>query len=102
MPNQISNPLALIAELTHRCPLHCVYCSNPLEMHARANELSTETWTRVFKEAPATGVLQAAFTGVEPLARAHGVALSRAPPSPTLSATSITPSLAFVPVNRTS
>jgi len=78
MPNQISNPLALIAELTHRCPLHCVYCSNPLEMHARANELSTETWTRVFKEAAATGVLQADFTGGEPLARADVVELVRA------------------------
>jgi len=69
MPNEISNPLALIAELTHRCPLHCVYCSNPLEMQARTNELSTETWTRVFQEAAAAGVLQADFTGGEPLAR---------------------------------
>src|SRR5712692_10416326 len=77
MPNQISNPLALIAELTHRCPLHCVYCSNPLEMQARANELSTEIWTRVFKEAAATGVLQADFTGGEPLARPDIVELVR-------------------------
>ncbi len=78
MPNEISNPLALIAELTHRCPLHCVYCSNPLEMQARANELSTEIWTRVFKEAAATGVLQADFTGGEPLARPDIVELVRA------------------------
>ena len=48
-----SNPLALIAELTHRCPLHCVYCSNPLELQPRANELSTEIWTSVFQEAAA-------------------------------------------------
>src|SRR6267378_1591569 len=44
-------PLALIAELTHRCPLRCVYCSNPLELRARSEELSTETWVRAFEEA---------------------------------------------------
>ena len=65
----VPTPLALIAELTHRCPLHCVYCSNPLELDARANELSTDQWTRVFREAAGLGVLQADFTGGEPLAR---------------------------------
>jgi len=65
----LSNPLALVAELTHRCPLHCVYCSNPLELQARGNELSTETWSRVFREAAEAGVLQADFTGGEPMAR---------------------------------
>lgn len=64
-----TNPLALIAELTHRCPLHCVYCSNPLELSQRSNELPTEVWTRVFREAAELGVLQADFTGGEPLAR---------------------------------
>jgi pyrroloquinoline quinone biosynthesis protein E len=63
------SPLALIAELTHRCPLHCVYCSNPLELSHRADELSTEVWTRVFREAVEAGVLQIDFTGGEPLAR---------------------------------
>jgi pyrroloquinoline quinone biosynthesis protein E len=63
------NPLALIAELTHRCPLHCVYCSNPVELTSRAEELPTEIWTRVFEEAAQLGVLQADFTGGEPLAR---------------------------------
>jgi pyrroloquinoline quinone biosynthesis protein E len=62
-------PLALIAELTHRCPLHCVYCSNPVELDARANELGTAEWSRVFREAAELGVLQADFTGGEPLAR---------------------------------
>jgi len=62
-------PLALIAELTHRCPLHCVYCSNPLELGHRADELSTEEWSRVFREAAEAGVLQVDFTGGEPLAR---------------------------------
>jgi PqqA peptide cyclase len=64
-----SNPLALIAELTHRCPLHCAYCSNPLELTERSTELSTEDWSRVFQEAATLGVLQADFTGGEPLAR---------------------------------
>src|SRR5579862_2251060 len=63
------NPLALIAELTHRCPLHCVYCSNPLELTARHTELPTETWSTVFQQAAQLGVLQADFTGGEPLAR---------------------------------
>ena len=73
-----SNPLALIAELTHRCPLHCVYCSNPLELQSRSSELSTETWSRVFQEAAQLGVLQADFTGGEPLARADIIDLVRA------------------------
>jgi PqqA peptide cyclase len=78
MNSGIPNPLALIAELTHRCPLHCVYCSNPLELQARSNELSTEEWSRVFREAADCGVLQADFTGGEPLARPDIVELVRA------------------------
>jgi pyrroloquinoline quinone biosynthesis protein E len=62
-------PLALIAEITHRCPLHCVYCSNPIELTRRADELSTEVWSRVLREAGEAGVLQVDFTGGEPLAR---------------------------------
>jgi pyrroloquinoline quinone biosynthesis protein E len=65
----IPSPLALIAELTHRCPLHCVYCSNPVSLAARDRELSTEMWSRVLGEAADLGVLQADFTGGEPLAR---------------------------------
>src|SRR5271155_2662042 len=74
----IIGPLALIAELTHRCPLHCVYCSNPLELQSRGFELSTEVWTRVLKEAGDAGVLQVDFTGGEPLARPDLVELVRA------------------------
>jgi len=73
-----TNPLALIAELTHRCPLHCVYCSNPLELAQRSRELSTEDWSGVFQEAAALGVLQADFTGGEPLTRPDIVELIRA------------------------
>src|SRR5579863_1062943 len=80
----LSNPLALIAELTHRCPLHCVYCSNPLQMSAAQSEISTADWVRVFQEAVALGVLHLHMTGGEPLARvdltelvtaAHGAGL---------------------------
>ena len=72
-----SAPLALVAELTHRCPLHCVYCSNPLELQSRSSELSSEVWSRVFTEAAEAGVLQADFTGGEPLARPDIVQLIR-------------------------
>lgn len=65
----MSHPLALIAEVTHRCPLHCVYCSNPLELSARSEELSTSDWLRVFGEAAALGVLHLHLTGGEPLSR---------------------------------
>ena len=65
----LSNPLALIAEITHRCPLHCVYCSNPLQMAAAKSELSTEEWLRVFRQAGELGVLHLHLTGGEPLAR---------------------------------
>jgi len=64
------SPLALIAEVTHRCPLHCVYCSNPLQMAGTQAELSTEEWTSVFQQAGKLGMLHAHFTGGEPLARA--------------------------------
>jgi pyrroloquinoline quinone biosynthesis protein E len=78
MTSAPTNPLALIAELTHRCPLHCVYCSNPLELQSRANELDTPTWSRVFQQAAELGVLQADFTGGEPLARTDILELVRA------------------------
>ena len=74
----VPHPLALIAELTHRCPLHCVYCSNPLELKARGFELSTEVWIRVLGEAAKAGVLQIDFTGGEPLARPDLVELVQA------------------------
>jgi pyrroloquinoline quinone biosynthesis protein E len=65
----IPNPLALIAEVTHLCPLHCVYCSNPLQLAGTESELSTEQWTSVFEQSGKLGMLHAHFTGGEPLAR---------------------------------
>jgi len=62
-------PLGLLAELTHRCPLGCPYCSNPLALDRRADELDTATWARVFAEAAALGVLQVHLSGGEPGAR---------------------------------
>lgn len=61
--------LALIAEVTHRCPLHCVYCSNPMRLAGAESELSTQEWTSVFQQAGQLGMLHAHFTGGEPLAR---------------------------------
>jgi PqqA peptide cyclase len=67
--DRIPGPLSLVAEVTHRCPLHCVYCSNPLEMQAADRELSTADWVRVFRQASELGVLHLHLTGGEPLAR---------------------------------
>src|SRR6188508_1061608 len=62
-------PLGLLAELTHRCPLGCPYCSNPLALDPREGELDTATWVRVLHEAAALGVLQVHLSGGEPAAR---------------------------------
>jgi pyrroloquinoline quinone biosynthesis protein E len=62
-------PLGLLAELTHRCPLGCPYCSNPLALDKRNDELDAATWARVFGEAAALGVLQVHLSGGEPAAR---------------------------------
>lgn len=69
-------PTTLLAELTHRCPLHCPYCSNPLVMVGADRELRTEEWTRVFTQARELGVLQLGLSGGEPLARADLEALA--------------------------
>jgi pyrroloquinoline quinone biosynthesis protein E len=66
-------PSTLIAELTYQCPLHCPYCSNPVDIGAeryrRHHELETEHWLRAFAEARRLGVLQLALTGGEPMLR---------------------------------
>ena len=65
----VAGPLALIAEVTHRCPLHCVYCSNPLQMASVKSELTTQEWIDVLQQAAQLGMLHVHFTGGEPLAR---------------------------------
>ena len=62
-------PMGLIVELTHRCPLQCPYCSNPLALERAGEELTTAEWLGVFDEAAKIGVLQLHFTGGEPTAR---------------------------------
>jgi pyrroloquinoline quinone biosynthesis protein E len=62
-------PLALLAELTHRCPLQCPYCSNPVELERAAGEIDTATWRHVLDEAAQLGVLQVHFSGGEPTVR---------------------------------
>ena len=62
-------PLAILAELTHRCPLRCVYCSNPLALDPASGEMDTESWLSVIDQAAEMGVLQIHFSGGEPTAR---------------------------------
>ena len=62
-------PYAVLCELTHRCPLSCPYCSNPVELEMKSKEIDTETWKRALSEAVKIGILQAHFSGGEPTAR---------------------------------
>ena len=62
-------PTTLLAELTHRCPLHCPYCSNPIDLARSQAELSTDDWKRVFTQARELGALQLGLSGGEPLIR---------------------------------
>jgi PqqA peptide cyclase len=74
-------PWAMLAELTHGCPLHCPYCSNPVALVPRATELTAAEWARVMREAAALGVVQTHLSGGEPLLRrdlAEIVAAARA------------------------
>ena len=67
----IGPPLWLLAEVTYRCPLHCVFCYNPVDFAKteRTDELSTTDWLRVLREARALGAVQCGFSGGEPLMR---------------------------------
>jgi pyrroloquinoline quinone biosynthesis protein E len=71
-------PLGLLAELTHRCPLGCPYCSNPIALESRGDEIDTATWARVFVEAADLGVLQVHLSGGEPTARRDIVEITAA------------------------
>jgi PqqA peptide cyclase len=68
-PPKAGPPLGLLAELTHRCPLQCPYCSNPIELLKAADELDTQTWLSVFSQAADLGVLQVHLSGGEPTLR---------------------------------
>lgn len=69
MTEFVDKPVALHAELTHRCPLACPYCSNPLALDPVKGELDTATWKRVLDEAAEAGAMQAHFSGGEPCVR---------------------------------
>jgi PqqA peptide cyclase len=66
---QAGPPLGLLAELTHRCPLQCPYCSNPVHLLKVAGELDTDTWLSIFSQAADLGVLQVHLSGGEPTLR---------------------------------
>lgn len=69
MSEEASRLWVLIAELTHRCPLRCAYCSNPKQLVGAASELATAEWLGAFAEARELGVLQLHLTGGEPFLR---------------------------------
>lgn len=62
-------PWVMIAELTHRCPLRCAYCSNPRQLVNGGDELASAEWRRILREGKQLGVLQLHLTGGEPLLR---------------------------------
>ena len=76
--SRVPPPMAMLAELTHRCPLACPYCSNPIELTRASEELSTEEWIGVFEQAAALGVLHLHLSGGEPAARRDLVELTKA------------------------
>lgn len=59
-------PMAMLAEITHRCPLACPYCSNPLELMRAGSEISAGDWASAFQQAAELGVLQVHISGGEP------------------------------------
>ncbi len=62
-------PLWLLAELTYRCPLHCVFCFNPVDFATQEQELSTDDWLRVLQQGRELGAVQLGLSGGEPLLR---------------------------------
>ncbi len=73
-----SPPLWLLAELTYRCPLQCPYCSNPVDFARSGEELTTEQWIEVFRQARELGAAQLGFYGGEPLVRQDLAELGKA------------------------
>ena len=65
----VGPPLWLLAELTYRCPLHCVFCYNPVDFAQTQNELGTDDWLRVLREGRELGAVQCGLSGGEPLQR---------------------------------
>jgi len=97
MSHSIPRPYSLLAEVTHRCPLHCPYCSNPVELAQRMGELGTADWKRVLDEAAALGVLHVGFSGGEPLLRQDLVDLVAAARAAGLYSNLITSAIGLTP-----
>jgi len=97
MSHSIPRPYSLLAEVTHRCPLHCPYCSNPVELARRMGELGTADWKRVLDEAAALGVLHVGFSGGEPLLRQDLVDLVAAARAAGLYSNLITSAIGLTP-----
>lgn len=97
MSERPAPPIAMLAELTHRCPLSCSYCSNPLELTARDSELSTEAWSEVFRQAADLGVLQLHLSGGEPASRRDLEALVKAARDAALYVNLITSGIGLTP-----
>ena len=68
-PVGVGQPLWLLAELTYRCPLHCVFCYNPVQLKQASSELTTAEWVEVMRQARQLGAAQLGFSGGEPLVR---------------------------------
>ncbi len=69
VPSKPGNPLWLLAEVTYKCPLHCVFCYNPVDYTRYGEELSTDDWLRVLRQGRELGATQLGFSGGEPLMR---------------------------------
>jgi len=69
VPSAPGNPLWLLAEVTYKCPLHCVFCYNPVDYATSGKEISTEDWLRVLRQGRELGAVQLGFSGGEPLMR---------------------------------
>lgn len=68
-PQHITPPFWLLAELTYECPLHCVFCYNPVDYSNIGKELTTEQWLDVLEQARELGAVQLGLSGGEPLRR---------------------------------
>src|ERR1700754_2390492 len=95
----LSRPSTLIAELSYQCPLHCPYCSNPLDIGGERyrSELETDDWIRAFGVGGGVGVLQLALTGGEPMLRGDLVELCAGAREAGLYSSLITAGVNFTP-----
>jgi pyrroloquinoline quinone biosynthesis protein E len=96
-PDEVAIPIGLLAEITHRCPLQCPYCSNPLALEKPSGEMPASDWARVFDEAAALGVLQVHISGGEPLVRRDVTEIVRAARSAGLYVNLITAAVNLTP-----